>query len=49
MKVYFSNVDEEKSEGGGLILEMIKLDAFSIISEHIAENEAEYFEIIKEN
>ena len=49
LKVSFSNVDEEKSEGGGVILEMIRLDAFSIISEHISENEAEYFEIIKEN
>lgn len=49
LKVSFSNVDEENSEGGGVILEMIRLDAFSIISEHIAENESEYFEIIKEN
>jgi hypothetical protein len=41
--------EAEKVQGGRILLEMLGIDPFMFIDEHIAENQSKYFEILKQH
>ena len=41
--------EAEKIQGGYFLLDILGIDAFRVIDEHIADNQSQYFEILKQD